>query len=332
MAYDANDEQEELIELAINLPFWLKIEGSSAFAVHGYSGSLSIVSIFRDQVAVPGLSVLEGGRLLHDDTNYIAHSRLVARTLVTCPKEPAKRRPFLFYEIPKIAVALSNLVINAARLHLEDYILRALAGPHELHGVSVKHLAPDGTVVGQAEHSTYVSAITNDPLVYTDVQRGNFSARIEQGLEPHLHQLLFLDAQTYRLKQNPRMAAANLSLALESELFFVLTEMGVVVDHMEDWTMNRLAIAGLRRVFGAGLDNPTMWGEEAVANFELLKRVRDRVMHKGQLTIRSGEIVLDLNVEADLERVFDAFTDLGDLIIKRAGEKQASSDRVGARS
>jgi hypothetical protein len=302
------------IELTIDLPFWLKVEGKSSVRIGDCHGQLTIESVHRDKVAIPGVALLQGGRLLHDDTNYIAHSRLVADLVLSAPEEESARRLFLFQEVPVVATRLSNLVINSARLHLEDYILRPLAGAHELQAISIQHLV-DGKK-SFATHTTYPSAITNSALTYTDAQRANFCRRIEEGLELHLHQALYLDAETYRLKLNPRMAAANLSLSFEVFLHFILETFEIPVS--EKWTMWKLGTAGIAQVFGEGLDQEERWGAEAVANFRLLKSLRNMVMHRAGTVLLVGAVTLDLNMEADIGRVFAAFVSLTGLILKES--------------
>lgn len=253
--------------------------------------------------------------LVNDGTPYFRQSQVKIEVGLPISTD-IKEWEFSFILIPDTALKLINRVIEVYRDVGDKFAVQTIASPDQLFAIQYQilnpetcpNLKPNG--VCQRYPGGGIRPLSPD-LDTNKLQR--IKALLLSKGQISLSRKLFLDARLYQMKKDNRMALINLVLSLELflaelanvHLHTIKANTLLTEDKINSWTMYELATKGIKAITGYSLENSSYWGQSTVDKFRQILRLRNEIMHRGSLTLRTKcNDVLNLNDETVLNQLF----------------------------
>lgn len=300
------------IQLQFDLPYPLHVEGTYPARAAGETFAVVLQTHHQERPRFPGAESVENISLVHEDTNILAHTSVVATFSPTRADFLDDERRF-FADLGALAIALANVLITGVRVGYGEDVLEYIHQP--------ERLGPIQFAVSGAEKGKPTGGVI-DPLMggitFRKPSRSGpdatrFAQIVSAGDMPSVGEELHLDAQRYRIRGNRRMALANLAISFEVRLSDALGSIAAAAGdanlerQIAEATLGDLGQGLAKQTLGYSLDNTKLAGARARSAYVWLRTARNKILHKAQTAFEVDAVRKDFADETELAWLFGEY-------------------------
>lgn len=298
-----------MIEIRFDMPYALKVDGDFILRTAGKEFQVQLSTHNQENPRFPGAEKVENISIIHDDTNILAYTEVVARYVPSEPSEVADTG-YLSGKGVEIALSIANALVAAARLAHGDYILDYIHTSERIGPIHFSVPAIDGRKPFFGTFDPLMGGITFRRRARIGSETAKFAQILAEGSDITTAQELYFDARRYFVRGNLRMALANLVISFEVGLADSLSRVAASRKNVAleaqiiEATLGELGTGLAKQVFGHSLEEQSFWGAAVCDGYVWLRRARNGILHKARTLVERGGVKRDFGDRGELERLF----------------------------
>lgn len=298
------------IEMSFDMPYSLRVDGDFVVRTAGEEFNVTLSTHFEENPRFPGAETVENVAIVHDDTNILSHTKVIARYNPSDPATVPDEARFVGY-VAEIAISVANALVSAARAAYQEYFLDYIYAPKRLGPIDFSVSAIEGVNIKSGRFDALMGGITFRTPPRSGHDTLNFGRVLAEGATLTVAQELYFDARQYLLRGNYRMALANLVISFEVGLADSLSKIAV---SRADTALEALIVAGTlgelgqnlaKQALGQSLEKKSYWGGRFSVAYTWLTKSRNGVLHKAQMSVTHDSVTRDFSIRGELEALFD---------------------------
>lgn len=297
------------VEIKFDMPYSLRVDGDFLLKTLGEEFQVNLSTHFEENPKFLGAERVENVAIVHDDTNILSHTKVVAKYRPSDPSSVADRE-HLSRELPEIALAIANTLVSAARLAYGEYILDSIHRPERLGPITFSVPEIDGRKGFAGGFDPLMGGITFRTPPRSGPETSDFARILAEGAPITVAQELYFDARRYLVRGNNRMALANLVISFEVGLADSLSKVAAsrgdsaLEAQIINATLGDLGQGLARQTLGHSLEERTYWGPRVSDAYAWLRSARNGVLHKARTSVTRDNITRDFANRTELESLF----------------------------
>jgi hypothetical protein len=307
------DRKSEIVPLAVeirfDLPYSLGVEGDFTVRATGEVFDVSLATQIEDNPSFPGAAAVKNIAILEDDSNTLAHTKVIARYT---PQNPSDLSDYATFSkrVACVALSIANVLVTGVRLAFSDYIKDYLYLPKRLGPIDFTVPSIEGRRGYVGWYDPLMGGITIATPPRTGSAAAEFGRIVAAGEALPVSKELYFEARRYLTLGNNRMALANLVISFEVGLADSLAKIAVARGDSSleakilDATIAALGQNFAKQTLGHSFDDRSFWGARFNDAYEWLRVARNEVLHKAHLVATRGTDTRDFSNASTLKGLF----------------------------
>jgi hypothetical protein len=299
------------IEISFDMPYSLQVDGDFVVRTAGEEFNVTLSTHFEENPRFPGAETVENLAIVHDDTNILSHTKVIARYDPSDPTTVADNARFSA-DVARIALSIANALVSAARAAYGEYFLDYIYTSKRLGPIAFSVSEVQGVNSYSGLSDALMGGITFRMPPRSGHDTSNFGRILADGAILTVAQELYFDARQYLLRGNYRMALANLVISFEVGLADSLSKIAVfrgdstLEAGIVKGTLGDLGGKFAKRTLGQAFDEnkKSYWGDRFIDAYTLLRKSRNGVLHKAQMSVTHDSVTRDFSIRGELEALF----------------------------
>jgi hypothetical protein len=297
------------IKISFDMPYSLSVDGEFLISTNGEKFNVTLSTQPEKNPKFPGAEKVENVAIVHDETNILSHTKVVARYDPSDPSTLADPARFST-QMVNIALSITNALVTAARRAYGEYFLEYIYGAERLGPIKFSVSGIEGVKSYSGVRDPLMGGITSRTPPRSGLETAGFGRILANGAAITVAEELYFDARRYLLRGNNRMALANLVISFEVGLADNLSRIAAsrndsaLEAQIEKGTLGGLEQTLAKQTLGHSFENRTYWGSRFCDAYGWLRGARNSVLHKAQMLVTVANVTRDFRERNELEGLF----------------------------